>query len=322
MFVNGIASTPKIVLTGVPQGSVLGPLLFLIYINDVRNVVNNVSIRLFADDTNIFLYNHNCSILIEDTKRVVRNLKTWFDANKLTLHLGKTNYTIFHSSKRNHICPDQFEFDNIIIKRTDTTKYLGLIIDHELSWKQHIGALCSSLIKYVGIFYKIRDCIPEDTRLHLYNAFVSSRISYGIEIYGMAKPPILRPLQIMQNRILKILTDKPRRYPTNILYCDLGMLKINEIHREKMFILLYKYSCGKLPEIFRKVFNPNTHNVQRATRHNQLFTVSRFKTYNGRMLLNNYGRDLWQPLPHFIKVSTSLYAYKLNIRKYLLSEYY
>ena len=124
-----------------------------------------------------------------------------FDANKLTLHLGKTNYT-------NHICFDQFELDNVIIKQTDATKYPGLIIDQELSWKQHIDALCSSLIKYVGIFYKIRDCIPEETRLQLYNAIVSSRISYGIEIYGMAKPSIIRPLQIMQNRILKILTDK------------------------------------------------------------------------------------------------------------------
>ncbi len=321
MFVNGIASTPKVVLTGVPQGSVLGPLLFLIYINDIRNAVHNVSIRLFADDTNIFVYSRDCGILIDDTKRVVRNLKTWFDANKLTLHLGKTNYTIFHSTKRHHICFDQFDFDNIIINRTDTTKYLGLIIDHELSWKQHIDALCSSLIKYVGIFYKIRDCIPDDTRLQLYNAFVFSRISYGIEIYGMAKQSIIRPLQIMQNRILKTLTYKPRRYPTNTLYFDNEILQINEIHREKIYTLLYKYTCGKLPSIFHEIFKPNIHTVNRATRHNQLFIVSHFKKFHGRMLLNNYGRELWQPLPHDIKNSSSLHTYKQKIRKYLLSEY-
>jgi hypothetical protein len=100
MFVNGVYSTSMQVNTGVPQGSVLGPLLFLIYVNDIKNVVPDVSIRLFADDTNVFVHSRECARLIDDAKCTILQLKTWFDTNKLTLHLGKTNYTIFHSKKR------------------------------------------------------------------------------------------------------------------------------------------------------------------------------------------------------------------------------
>ena len=99
MSVNGCYSTSLSVTVGVPQGSVLGPLLFLLYVNDIKNIDQSVNIRLFADDTNVFLHNKDCSSLKEDAKNILIRLKSWFDVNKLTLHLGKTNFTKFHSKK-------------------------------------------------------------------------------------------------------------------------------------------------------------------------------------------------------------------------------
>lgn len=95
LYVNGIYSTCSYVNVGVPQGSVLGPLLFLIYVNDIKIVVPNESLRLFADDTNVFVHDSNCTILVHKAHSVLKQLKTWFDANRLTLHLGKTNFSIF-----------------------------------------------------------------------------------------------------------------------------------------------------------------------------------------------------------------------------------
>jgi hypothetical protein len=184
-YVNGVYSAKEFVSTGVPQGSVLGPLLFLIYINDIKNVVTDVSIRLFADDTNIFMHDSDCVKLVFDAKNTLLKLKIWFDANKLTLHLGKTNFTIFHSKHRpNHECCNEFDIDGCSITRTDSTKYLGLIIDDMLSWKQHVTDLCNKLVKYTGIFYRTKTHIPSNIAIQIYYAFIYSRISYCVELYG------------------------------------------------------------------------------------------------------------------------------------------
>lgn len=322
MFVNGTFSDPTEVNTGVPQGSVLGPLLFLIYVNDIKNVTPDISIRLFADDTNVFIHNKSCDLLIDNIKQTIKKLKTWFDVNKLTVHLGKTNYTIFHGKKQKvHTCHDKFSVDGIDIIRTPTTKYLGVIIDEELSWKHHIDELSKQLVKYTGIFYKTRSKFPITSKFQLYYAFVYSRISYCIEVYGAAKPSVLQPLQVMQNRILKILTCTPMRFPTDTLYSQWGTLKLNEIHLFKMYIILFKYTHGNLPTFFNKILNPNAKTVQANTRQNHLFTATRPNTRHGHLVLNNYCIKIWNQLPNTIKTSTSLSTFKTILKQFLLNKY-
>ena len=124
MYVNSTFSTCSNVNTGVPQGSVLGPLLFLIYVNDINNVVPNDSLILFADDTNAFVHDKNCTNLVHKAQSVLSCLKTWFDANKLTLHLGKTKFTIFHSKANDsHSCPNHFMVDSTNIRKTVWTDF-------------------------------------------------------------------------------------------------------------------------------------------------------------------------------------------------------
>jgi hypothetical protein len=176
-------------------------------------------------------------------------------------------------------------------------------------------------VKYTGIFFRTRNNLPQNIALQLYYAFVYSRIAYSIEVYGMAKPTVLEPLQIMQNRILKILTCKPKRFPTNTLYSSMDILKVNEIHKNKLYIVLYKYTQGKLPALFNHVLNPNANTVGITTRLNTLFTVSRFNSQHGKMLLNNYSSKMWQDLPLQIKHSNSLPIFKNKLKSYLLSEY-
>ena len=322
MFVNGTLSDVSNINTGVPQGSVLGPLLFLIYVNDIKNVTPDISIRLFADDTNVFLHDKSCDRLIDDTKTTIQKLKTWFDVNKLTVHLGKTNFTIFHcNSNRDHKCYEKFSVDNIDIFRTVTTKYLGVIIDEELSWKQHVNDLCNKLIKYTGIFYKTRSKLPVSSKIELYYAFVYSRISYCIEVYGTAKKTVLHPLQIMQNRILKILTNTPMRFPTDTLYSMWSILKLNETHLYNTYILLFKYINDKLPLFFKKIFNPNEETVQKSTRQNKLFTVTRPTSSHGALLMNNYCTKLWNELSNTIKNEKTLTKFKLTLKDHLLNKY-
>ena len=135
---------------------------FLLYINDIQYAVDPNILRLFADDTGLFLHNKNLGALITLFKNCFPHLKKWFVANKLTLNETKTFFSIFHA--RNKFVPPDLQdirIDNMVVKRTQSAKYIGLIIDELLNWKDHVNTLIKSLLKYFGIFNNIKNGISE-----------------------------------------------------------------------------------------------------------------------------------------------------------------
>ena len=188
----------------------LGPLLFHIYVNDIANCNPHGLIRLFADDTNVFIQNSQIESLYNDAEHVLMYLDKWFKANKLTLNIEKTNFIIFTTAdKRKKLnIPNTLKLNNIMINRTDQAKYLGLIIDEELSWKHHIDMLCNRIRRFFPSFYVLRNYVNKDHAKSIYYATLHSRIKYGIALYGAADKNIIEPLQILQNKLLRVLTKK------------------------------------------------------------------------------------------------------------------
>ena len=149
LFIQFISLNDKSILQlaikfGVPQGSILGPLLFLLYVNDLQKASNRLTSIIFADDTNLFLSHRNHKTLFQTANRELENIHEWFKANKLSLNIKKTKYSFFHPILKANNLPlrlPTLEINNNIIERQPHIKFLGVLLDENLSWKPHINTI-------------------------------------------------------------------------------------------------------------------------------------------------------------------------------------
>ena len=157
---DGHSSTSRSITCGVPQGSVLGPVLFILYINDVCNVSSVLKFVLFADDTNIFCSNTSLHELQDTINTELAKLSIWFSVNRLSLNLGKTNYMLF----RNRPPEEELELkiNNVVLPRVTATNFLGIIIDNMLNWKLHIQSVKSKLSSILAIMYKASKLVKDE----------------------------------------------------------------------------------------------------------------------------------------------------------------
>jgi len=320
--INNIDSNLGNVNCGVPQGSVLGPLLFLIYVNDIANASPNSDIRLFADDTNVFVFGKSLSETNLKAEKVVNELDQWFLANKLSLSIDKTCYSIFgcHDIISKH--SNNLKLNDTVITKVDRCKYLGVMIDNDLKWQSHIDLIYSRLLKFTGIFYKLRCYLSVDVLRLLYFAFVHSQILYGIEVYANTCHAQLHKLCVLNNKILRILQNKPPRTPVVQLYQSYNTLPIPKLHHFQLLCLVFKYlnHNRKLPSIFANFFTRNseihTHNTRSA---NDLH-LSCVNSLRGVRCVKFKASLLWNNLPTKLKEIKNLSIFKKQLTNFLLFE--
>ena len=153
LCINNTKSDQRNISYGVPQGSILGPLLFLIYVNDIQYVEHNSGSRLFADDTAILYYDKNPNTLSTKGENIMKVISKWFSLNKLALSLGKSNFVLFHGNHKDAMNQiTQLQVGNDIITRTDKTKYIRLTLDENLSWGPHIDEIATTLVNISACF--------------------------------------------------------------------------------------------------------------------------------------------------------------------------
>ena len=181
--INGTNSKPLNIKYGVPQGSILGPLLFIIYINDIPEIASFANFILYADDANIILTADTIEEIYDQLLKLIVNLVSWVNSNGLALNLKKTKYMIF-SRTRNVELPFPFKIMQKVIERETETRFLGVIVEDSLNWSKHIQAITSKMARYVGILYKIKKFLPLNARLLIYHSFIQSHLNYCSLVWG------------------------------------------------------------------------------------------------------------------------------------------
>ena len=211
--VNGSNSSHLEVTCGVPQGSVLGPLLFLIYINDLPLSSSKLTFYLFADDTNIYYEAENLYQLQRVISKELKKVKIWLDVNKLSLNIDKTNYIIFKSPQHSSSETVSIKIGSLPVKRTSYVKFLGILLDENLSWKYHLTELSKKLARTCGMFFKVRHFLPINVLICLYNSLFSPFLQYGILVWGLTHESYINPVFLLQKRVVRAISFEHFRGP-------------------------------------------------------------------------------------------------------------
>lgn len=224
---DGHASEKIKISVGVPQGSILGAILFIIFINDILLLDLNGIITLFADDTNLFYFGVSINELILLMAEDLIKLTDWLKLNKLFINIDKTNYVIFHKQRTELNEIPELKLKENIIKRVNTAKFLGLIIDESLLWEEHIKHVARKISPIIGVLHRLKNIIADSAKKSIYFGLIHSHLQYLNVIWGTATESRLRSLKVLQNRSLKTLYGLHRRTPTEELYQNLNILPLH-----------------------------------------------------------------------------------------------
>jgi len=222
-------SSIKIIPHGVPQGSVLGPLLFLIYINDLHNAIFSSETFHFADDTHILHFNDDLLSLCNRVNRDLRSLQTWLKANKISLNAGKTEFLIFRHCRKILPFVPFLKIGGKKIFQSLNIKYLGVLIDMHLNWKAHTTSLSAKLARANGIISKLRHYVTTKTLVNIYYALFHSHLQYGCQLWGLTDNTTSKPIFILLKKALRLITFNNSRCPSSPLFSDLKILKIFDL---------------------------------------------------------------------------------------------
>ena len=256
--INGTDSSRKPIEHGVPQGSILGPLLFVIYINDLPQISRLTKFILYADDANIIITGTSLQEITEELSRITPILVNWVQSNGLALNLKKTNYMLF-SRKRVDTSPVKITIDGTEIVRKHEAKFLGVIIDEKLTWASHIRALRTKMSRYIGVMYKLKKMLPLKVQLQIYQSFVQSHLNFCSLVWGFAAKSNIESLFSKQKQGIRAVMPGHVNYNyhdgipadhTKASFQELGILTIHSIIVKNALLLLHKikYMPSTLPK--------------------------------------------------------------------------
>jgi hypothetical protein len=315
---NKVKSETSVIKCGVPQGSILGPLLFLLYINDLSTVSKACFSVLFADDTNLFIQGKNINDMCHKVNEEMKIIMEWLYCNKLSLNVSKTHYVVFHSRGKK-ICDTNIHLAGKNIEKVDKTKFLGVIIDSELSWSHHIDYICNKTSKCAGILYKARQKFQKPVMIQLYYAFVYPYLIYCNHVWGNAYHVHINRLIILQKRIIRTITCSGFREHTAQLFANNSLLKINEINVYVLCDFIFKYYDGALPIVFNDFFTLNENVHQYATRQSTNISIPFCKLNCRKNSPKIRGANLWNNLPSIVKKSETNFVFKKLLREHIFN---
>ena len=309
--VNNATSGYETVTHGVPQGSIVGPLFFLLYINDIAASSEKLSFYLFADDTTILCSDKNIDTLEQTLNDELVHVSNWLIANKLSLNVKKSNVLLFRTKNSTGIRKINIKINGIDVEEKLYAKYLGVLIDNKLSYTEHINHVNSKLIKGNAILTKVRHFLPEKLLINTYHAQIQPHIDYGLNAWGYAAKTNLTKIERQQRKSIRIMNFKKRDFKeTNNLFKGSKILPIALCKDLNASKVLWKAGNDVLHPPLNSLFNK---------RPNGTFHLPHRRIDLTQSCISYHGVQTWNKIPNEIRSSSSLDVFKNKFKQFLLN---
>lgn len=302
---------------GVPQGSVLGPTLFLIYLNDFGNVPLTGSLYMYADDAAVFYSGTDDSINCYNMNRDLYLMSRYFRSNLLTLNLDKTKYMHFHDHSIHLSNRIPVLLNGQMIESVSCVRYLGLELDSHLNFSNHINTLCRKVCVTLAALYKVRDLLPQEVLRLIYFSLFHSHVVYLCSLWGQTFASYIRPLQVLQNRALKILYNLPPRTSTCELYSlhAKNVLPVRGIHELQIVKLVRQIMNDEIYHQTSFAMRSNAHSLRDTLR----IGAPAVRTNLGSRQFSYAGPYTFNRLPSEIRGESQTLRFTNYVKKHLLS---
>ena len=317
--VNGVDSQIENIDIGVPQGSCLGPLLFLVYINDLPRAVKNSTISMYADDTSLCFKSKDLSRLNEALNEDLSCLDAWLINNKLSLNVAKTQSMLVSTKVKRKTLDRSSQHLQVKINGTELEvvskiKYLGVLLDNSLDWKDQVQAVSLKVSRGLGILKHAKKFLSFSALTSLYTSIVEPHFRYCCSVWGCAGTTEINRLQKLQNRAARIVTNSSFDTLSNKLMEKLGWKTINELIDIESKTMVFKSLNELAPPYLRSLFRKNSQSTSYRLRNTSTdLRLPKIGTENGKKSFSFRGAKLWNSLSANCKQAASLSTFKEHI---------
>ena len=317
--VNGVCSGLDDIEVGVPQGSCLGPLLFLIYINDLPQAVKGSTVSMYADDTSLCHQASSMTQLNGAINNDLAKLDTWLQGNKLSLNVAKTHSMLVTTKQKQNVLKRADQNFELNIRGNDLdvvlqTKYLGIEIDSSLDWKEQIKAISTKASRAIAFLKHAKKYLPMETLKTLYTSIVEPHFRYCCSVWGCCGVTGINQLQKLQNRAARILTNSSFDAPGGPLIEKLGWKTISQLINIESKTMVFKSLNELAPQYLGSLFNRNSQCSSRCLRNTETdLRLPKKTSANGQKCFSFRGATLWNSLSAESKKASSLNIFKKSI---------
>lgn len=311
--VNEVISTEITTRLGVPQGTVLGVFLFLIYINDIGRVVKNGKLLMFADDALLYVESDDVQVAVNKINEDLQHLSNWFKMNKMKLNINKTKCMVLNGN----IVNCNITIDNNFIEQISEIKYLGVIIDSKLNFKTHLDYICKKIAKKLYFFRRIRNKLSVGTSIKIFNSIVKPHFEFCSTIMLMFNNEMVNRLQILQNKAMRIILKKNRFVSKSVLLKSLNWLNVDQRIKFNVLIFVFKIINGHLPNYLMEKLKYVEDLTQYNLRNKLDFRLEFFRNTKTQNSLIYKGLKLYNELPLELKNEKNLLKFKKKLELYV-----